>query len=307
MITIGSVCSGIGGLELGIEAALWEAGIECRVAWQVEIDPYCRAVLAKHWPEADRSVTDAKRLEAACADGRLCAVYIVCAGYPCQPFSTAGKRGGTEDPRHIWPHLVPAVRLLRPAYGVFENVAGHLSLGFDVVLSDIAALGYDAEWETVRASEVGAPHLRERLFALAYTDGGRLERERVRGLSGDSDAACGHDTDGCDGARTVGTGREGRGDDAAGLQRSTSASGRIEETQSSVGRVSNGLSHRLYLPDRWPAPPHAPQEEWEPPRTVTVREPFRRPRLRALGNAVVSQVARDFARRRLVPRILGGM
>src|SRR5690606_27324917 len=98
-------------------------------------------------------------------------------GYPCQPFSVAGKRKGTSDARHLWPYIARALRVLRPRSAFFENVANHLRLGFADVLADLAALGFDAAWATVRASDVGAPHRRERLFVLAVaTD---PDRERV--------------------------------------------------------------------------------------------------------------------------------
>lgn len=95
-------------------------------------------------------------------------VDIITAGYPCQPFSNAGKRLGTDDPRHIWPFIAEAISDIRPRLVVLENVAAHLRRGFDVVLSDLAKIGYDARWTVVRASDAGAPHRRERLFVVAY-------------------------------------------------------------------------------------------------------------------------------------------
>ncbi|TMZ53399.1 DNA cytosine methyltransferase, partial [Klebsiella pneumoniae] len=89
------------------------------------------------------------------------------AGYPCQPFSNAGKRKGTDDPRHIWPWIARAIGVLRPRFIVLENVAAHVRRGFDVVSEDLATLGYDTAWSVVRASDVGAPHRRERLFIVA--------------------------------------------------------------------------------------------------------------------------------------------
>src|SRR5690606_40192712 len=97
-------------------------------------------------------------------------VDIVTGGYPCQPFSVAGKRKGTSDARHLWPNIAHALRVLRPRYAFFENVANHLRLGFADVLADLAELGFDAEWTTVRASDVGAPHQRRRLFVLRYEE-----------------------------------------------------------------------------------------------------------------------------------------
>lgn len=167
MLTFGSLCTGIGGMDLGLE----QAGLTCR--WQVEIDPWCRAVLAHHWPDVPR-YEDVTTLE----HRTLAPVDVVAAGYPCQPFSTAGKMLGTQDDRHLWPHVADAVRLLRPRFVLLENVPSHLGLGFDEVLADLAGLGFDAEWSVVPASAVGAPHRRPRLFVLAYSQEPKRFRRR---------------------------------------------------------------------------------------------------------------------------------
>lgn len=95
-------------------------------------------------------------------------IDILTAGYPCQPFSVAGHRQGSNDERHLWPYIKEAISILRPKWVVLENVRGHLSLGFKEVLKDLAEVGYDARWQIVRASDVGAPHQRARLFIVAY-------------------------------------------------------------------------------------------------------------------------------------------
>lgn len=158
--SFGSLCTGIGGIDLGLERAGWE----CR--WQLELDDYCQQVLAHHWPTVpkyrDIKHTDWTTLER---------VDLVAAGYPCQPFSSAGLRGGSDDPRHLWPYVVDALRVLRPRYVLIENVAAHLGLGFDRVLADLASLGFDAEWSIVSACAMGASHARERLFCVAYPKG----------------------------------------------------------------------------------------------------------------------------------------
>lgn len=158
--TIGSLCSGIGGLELGIERALG-----ARTVWQAEIDPHASKVLAHHWPGVP-NIGDVRDLTA------MTPVDILTAGYPCQPFSTAGRRKGTDDPRHLWPAVHAAIAHLGPSLVVLENVRGHLTLGFDRVLGDLADIGYDAEWRIVRASDVGCCHQRARLFVAAYPNGG---------------------------------------------------------------------------------------------------------------------------------------
>jgi DNA (cytosine-5)-methyltransferase 1 len=105
-------------------------------------------------------------------------VDILTAGYPCQPFSHAGQRKGTEDERHLWPYIIKAISKLRPKYVILENVRGHLSLGFKEVLGDLAQNGYDAKWRIVRASDVGAPHQRARLFIIAYTNSYACQESR---------------------------------------------------------------------------------------------------------------------------------
>lgn len=163
-LTVGSCFSGIGGLELGLE---WTGGFETK--WQIEIDRYAQKVLEKHWPNAQR-YGDIKKLDA----NKLPTVDVICGGYPCQPFSTAGKRGGADDPRHLWPDMFRIIRTLRPRFTILENVPGHVSLGFRDVLGDLASIGFDAEWSVVSACSVDAPHMRERLFVVAYPASERM-------------------------------------------------------------------------------------------------------------------------------------
>jgi DNA (cytosine-5)-methyltransferase 1 len=162
-LTIGSLFSGIGGLELGLE----RAGLG-PVVWQVEREPYCRAVLAKHWP-------DAARHDDVCAVGAhtLTPVDVICGGFPCQDVSYAGEGAGIAEGTRsgLWFEYARLVRELRPRYVVVENVAALLTRGLGVVLGDLARLGYDAEWSTVSACSVGAPHVRQRVFVVAYPDG----------------------------------------------------------------------------------------------------------------------------------------
>lgn len=157
---IGSLFSGIGGLELGLE----RAGLG-HVVWQCEIDPYCREVLARHWPEAKR-FEDVREIDSSAP-----AVDILCGGFPCQDVSVAGKRAGLAGERSgLWFEFARIVRELRPRYVVVENVPGLLTGGLGDVLGELAASGYDAEWDCVPASAVGAPHRRDRVFILAYPD-----------------------------------------------------------------------------------------------------------------------------------------
>ena len=156
-LTVGSLFSGIGGLDLGLE----RAGME--VIWQSEIDPYASKVLEKHWPKVP-NYGDIKTINW----GDVVRPDVICGGYPCQPFSTAGKRNGTDDPRHLWPWVREAISELQPKYAILENVRGHVSLGLSTVLGEMASIGYDAEWQIVSAASVGAPHLRERVIIVAY-------------------------------------------------------------------------------------------------------------------------------------------
>ena len=164
---VGSLFSGIGGLDLGLE----RAGMT--VAWQSEIDPYASRVLAKHWPTVP-NLGDITTIDWSTVEP----VDLICGGYPCQPFSNNGHRRGNLDARHLWPFFRDSIRLLRPEFILAENVTGHLSLGFDRVLADLAGLGFDVEWSTVPACAMGAPHTRERLFIMAHSPSARRDRQR---------------------------------------------------------------------------------------------------------------------------------
>jgi DNA (cytosine-5)-methyltransferase 1 len=161
-----ALCSGIAGLELGINRAL--AG-DLRSVCFVERDSYAASTLVARMEDSalDRAPVfdDLKSFDGTAWRGT---VDLISAGYPCQPFSQAGARKGADDPRHLWPEVARIICEVGPRYICLENVRGHLSLGFDRVLGELADLGFDAEWEIVAASEVGAPHRRQRLFVLAY-------------------------------------------------------------------------------------------------------------------------------------------
>lgn len=155
-VKIGSLCTGIRGLDIAAEAFF-----DAETVWCSEFDATVSRWLADHSEVpnlGDLTAIDWSQIQP---------VDILTAGYPCQPFSHAGRRKGTEDARHLWPHIAEAVRVLRPRWVVLENVAGHLSLGFGAVLRDLAEAGFDAEWCVLRASDVGACHQRERLFIVA--------------------------------------------------------------------------------------------------------------------------------------------
>ena len=166
MITFGSLFTGIGGFDLGLE----QAGLRC--LWQVEIDDYATKVLERHWPHVKRfrDVRD-------CGRQNLEPVDLLCAGFPCQPFSVAGKRMGEEDERNLWPETARLIRDLRPPFVLLENVPGLLVHGyFGQILGELAEGGYDCEWDCIPASAFGAPHKRERLWLFAYANGERRGR-----------------------------------------------------------------------------------------------------------------------------------
>jgi DNA (cytosine-5)-methyltransferase 1 len=179
-LTLGSLCTGYGGLDMAVASVL-----DVRTAWVADPDPGARRVLDHHHPDVP-NLGDITAL-----DWRdVPPVDVLTAGYPCQPFSSAGRQRGAADERHIWPWIATGIRVLRPRYVVLENVANHLRLGFGTVLGDLARLGFDAEWCLVRASEVGAPHRRERLFVLAWSADasgpGRQGADHQRGRPGRS-------------------------------------------------------------------------------------------------------------------------
>ena len=162
-LTYGSLFSGIGGIDLGMDIA----GFDC--AWQVEVDDYCRQVLETHWPGVPKygDIYEVKGSE-------LESVDIICGGFPCQPVSQAGKRVGVDDERWLWDEFYRLICEVRPRWVVAENVPGLLSANsgraFAGVLRDLAKGGYDAVWDMFPAGGsggVGALHKRQRIFIIA--------------------------------------------------------------------------------------------------------------------------------------------
>lgn len=305
----GSLFAGIGGFDLGFE----RAGIA--TAWQVEQSPYCREILERHFPDAER-FEDVREVGAA----ELAPVDGISAGFPCQPVSVAGRGLAQEDDRWLWPEVARIVGDLRPRYVVLENVAALLARGMGDVLGDLSALGYDAEWAVVPASAVGAPHLRNRVWIVAYP-GGEGRREDAGGAHGDEGAderrsaaddhqlgragASGFVADASSNGRR--SGREGRpsggGEDGQRLAPPGMADAGEERRiwwsrvfgpgwwreledcgwwtpESGVRRVDDGLSSGLDFP---------------PPTGGDKRG--RGKRLMALGNALVPQIAEWIGRR----------
>jgi len=288
-VTHVSLFSGIGGLDL---AAEW-AGFE--TVLQVERDPYCLRVLAKHWPSVPR-ITD---IHEVTADERWTRPTVLSGGFPCQPHSVAGKRKGTEDDRFLWPAMLDCIRALVPRWVVAENVPGLLSqesgMVFESVCSDLERAGYEVQPLVVPAAGVGAPHLRYRVFVVAYAVGNPDRRdcrgfvlpghdgEREAGSSGRSENVAHaevqperpglrQDEPARERGRRLGVGGCATGADTGCAllekrggpegERAFSAvrGGRWWSIEPNVGRVAHGVPHRV-------------------------------DRLRALGNAVVPQQA----------------
>ena len=172
-ITHVSLCAGYGGIDLGLHRCI----PHLRTIAYSEIEAFaCELLLARMesgsldaapiWPDLKSFPWEKLRDR----------VDILSGGYPCQPFSSAGKRLGREDPRHIWPYIADGIRILQPALCFFENVEGHISLGLREVIEHLGELGYAATWGIFSAAEVGAPHQRKRVFILAHRSGAGLPR-----------------------------------------------------------------------------------------------------------------------------------
>lgn len=296
-LTVGSLFSGIGGIDLGLE----RAGM--RVIWQAEIEPYCARVLAKHWPTVP-NLGDVNTIEWSEVERP----DLICGGFPCQPVSVAGRRLAQDDERWLWPAFVAAVRTLRPRFVFVENVPGLLTAGFGDVVADLAELGYDVDWECLPAAAVGAPHLRFRLFVVAHANGQHATEEPVA-IAGSGSAPLA-DGDGPHGFMAHPEGIAIR----AGLCASEPAEQWRGRSGDSGGAVAvahtQGIGRRPFGADdareAWSdhIARHAGQlpgaEPWptEPDvGRVADGVPSRVDRLRALGNAVVPPLAEWVGRR----------
>lgn len=182
--TVLSLCTGYGGIERGLELA----GLEHRVVAHVEIEAFAAANLVSKMEDGKLVPapvwTNLKTLPVEVFRDR---VSILVGGYPCQPFSSAGKRLGEEDPRHLWPYILGIIKAIRPVRCFFENVEGHISLGLREVISDLESLGYKTTWGIFSAREVGAPHQRKRVYILADSSRNGGGRE-LRNLSSENES-----------------------------------------------------------------------------------------------------------------------
>ena len=187
---IGSLCTGYGGLDMAVEAFF-----NAEMVWCAENDKYASKFIEQRFNKPN--LGDIKLIDWATVEP----IDILTAGYPCQPFSHAGQRKGTDDDRHIWPHIIKAISILRPKFIILENVRGHLSLGFKEVLGDLTKNGYDAKWRVVRASDIGAPHQRARLFIIAYSNGKGLQGSRWQERGFGSEFTTDTNSDACEKSR----------------------------------------------------------------------------------------------------------
>ena len=297
------LCSGIGGFALGFE---W-AGLSRPVLF-CDIEPWSRKVLRKHWPDVPIA-EDVKEL-ASDPDGLIPDTdprrTILTAGYPCQSFSLAGKRRGTEDDRHIWPYIFSIIQARRPAFCVFENVYGHVTLGLDQVLFDLEGEGYATRPFIVPACATDAPHRRDRLWIIGrnVADANIIDRGAIEKPRQSKGQTRGQSTsDGCINVADANCTRLPQGDkemerrpskqsngssvqsrktlaDAKRIERQGSSERQIygeRDLQKQLGRGSQDTQVR------WPTEP--------PVGRVADGIPRRVDRLRGLGNAIVPQIA----------------
>jgi DNA (cytosine-5)-methyltransferase 1 len=153
--------SGIGGFSLGLERAGMRTVAFC------EPNDFCRKILRKHWSEVP-IYRDVRRLSGSQILHECGSIDLVCGGFPCQPFSVAGEQRGSEDDRHLWPHMRQVIEWMRPAWVIAENVTGIIELALDDVLLDLESLGYTTRTLVIPACGVGAPHRRYRVWVVAH-------------------------------------------------------------------------------------------------------------------------------------------
>ena len=254
-MNVGSLFSGIGGFDLGLE----RAGMH--INWQVENNEFCNRVLAKHWSAVPR-YGDIKTINWQEVEP----VDLVCGGFPCQPFSLAGKRRGKDDDRYLWPEVVRCLDTLRPTWFIGENVPGIINLALDQVCADLDGLGYQVWPVCVPACAVDAPHQRQRIWIIAHTT------EWWR----------------CPADESFRTGSRGEIGDNATISNPLTF-GQQEQRQSITDDSRRELARvRTKHGARWPSEPVI--------QRVAHGVPARVDRLKGLGNAVVPQVVEALGR-----------
>lgn len=265
---VGSLFAGIGGFDLGLERAGFQT------AWFCEQDEFCQRVLAKHWPDVP-CYPDICELKGSDVEP----VEILCGGFPCQDLSVSGRGAGIEGERSgLWSQYARLIGELRPQYVLVENVPALLVRGLGRVLGDLATLGYDAEWDCLPASAFGAPHRRDRIWLVAYP--GSQPRRLAK-------------------HRSSGQGRQHADSRQSALVRQENRTGSAEGSKArnrtrnvaDAGSRRHGVSqeevcpgrHRTFNEGWWTVEPEVGRMANGIPSQVD--------RLRALGNALVPQVA----------------
>ena len=264
------LCSGIGGFALGFEMA----GLSKPILF-CEIDKWCQKILRQHWRDVP-ILEDVKKL-ANDPERTVPDCEILTAGYPCQPFSTAGKRKGEKDDRHIWPYIMQIVTCKRPTWCVFENVSGHISLGLDKVLSDLEAEDYSARPFVIPACGVDAPHRRDRVWIVANSNrssdrrtsrqdeetDGEVSKRNYSGVADQSSQVC-TSLANTNSQRPQGDVRQGK-TTKKGQSQGYSPECSWWATEPDVGRMAHGIPNRV-------------------------------DRIKGLGNAIVPQIAEQIGR-----------
>ena len=260
-ITHLGLCAGYGGIELGLHRVIRNL----RTVALCEIEAFaCANLVAKMEAglmDAAPIWTNLKSFPWAEFRDR---VDILTGGYPCQPFSAAGKRLGTDDPRHLWPFIADGIRILRPKLCFFENVEGHISLGLREVIGDLESIGYKAAWGIFSAAEVGAPHQRKRVFILAHANGDGVSgsRNELDCLSSAGQGRANLEAD-CINGRLADADNSGSWEDQLLPElRAT----RVEQSPGG-SREGSGSPEKGEI-QRWPSRPGQQQYAWEPPRVV---------------------------------------
>lgn len=278
--TAGSLFSGVGGFDLGFELA----GMS--IKWQVENDPYCQKILAKHWPRVAR-YGDIHNV----GKRNLEPVNLIFGGFPCQPYSHAGKRRGTEDNRHLWPEMLRVITELQPTWIVGENVPGIIPLFLDQALFDLENQGYKTEQVVLPACAFNAPHRRDRLFIMAYSKHNTDSRpaDRFSGKENSKAERIGEAYNPTrESSRTGSIRISGKGYENVAYAKRGNRGSRFSWWERSMGNAKR--KNRFY-----PRGSSNGGRQWwevEPGMGRMVDElPSRLDRLRTLGNAVVPQVA----------------
>ena len=274
--------SGIGGFSLGLEAAGMETVAFC------EREPFCQAVLRKHWPDVPIH-DDITQLDGKAYRGT---VELVCGGFPCQPFSVAGKRRGAEDDRALWPQMLRVIREVQPTWVIGENVTGIIAMELDTVLSDLEGEGYACQTFVLPACAVDAPHRRDRVWVIAYANR-EGEPDGTIGRAGVVGEASNQSLEGAEktqrSADSEGLRRDGQAvADAQSKRMERNGAFRVKEPQPSTRKGLFRCDSPRGKPRIWESEPSMGR--------VANGVPNRSHRLKSLGNAVVPQVVEQIGK-----------